>query len=113
MDSQMKKGLIEYSVLAALARGDSYGYRIIKDCPPVLELTLSTLYPILRRMETDGRVSTYQQTHNGRARKYYRLTTAGRASMRAFVSDWQDVETVYHQIEAAAAQLPELEGPNR
>lgn len=105
----MKKGLIEYSVLAALAPGDSYGYRIVKDCPPALALTLSTLYPILRRMEVDGRVTTTTQIHNGRARKYYHLTAAGRASIRGFVADWPATLSVYHQIEAAARQLPEAE----
>lgn len=94
----MKKGLVEYSVLAALADTDSYGYQIIKDAPPVLELTQSTLYPILRRLESDGRVSTYSEIHEGRQRKYYHLTATGRSSIAQFVADWQEVEDVYEVI---------------
>lgn len=94
----MKKGLVEYSVLATLADTDSYGYQIIKDAPPVLELTQSTLYPILRRLESDGRVSTYSEIHEGRQRKYYHLTATGCSSIAQFVADWQEVEDVYEVI---------------
>jgi PadR family transcriptional regulator PadR len=94
----MKKGLVEYSVLATLVAGDSYGYQIIKDAPPVLELTQSTLYPILKRLEGDGRVSTYSEIHQGRQRKYYHLTATGRSSITRFVADWQEVQGVYETI---------------
>lgn len=54
LDAQMKRGLIENCVLAALARGDSYGYQIVKDLSSVVAVTESTLYPILRRLESAG-----------------------------------------------------------
>ncbi len=98
MDSQLKKGLLEYSVLATLVKADSYGYQIIKDSPPVLALTQSTLYPILKRLNEGNRVTTYTQIHNGRERKYYHLTEAGRASLQQFVADWQDVEAAFEPI---------------
>ncbi|WP_125704900.1 PadR family transcriptional regulator [Lacticaseibacillus daqingensis] len=109
MDSQLKKGLLEYSVLAALAPADSYGYQVIKDCPPALGVTLSTLYPLLRRLESDGRVTTFTRLHQGRARKYYHLTSLGRKSIQDFVAEWPQVETVVEQIQAAAQMLPDQE----
>ncbi len=94
MDSQLKKGLIEYGVLASLAAGDSYGYQLLKNCPPDLGLTQSTLYPLLKRLELDGRVATYAQLHHGRTRNYYHLTALGRQSIRDFVEQWDQVQTV-------------------
>ncbi|WP_155286943.1 PadR family transcriptional regulator [Lacticaseibacillus zhaodongensis] len=99
MDSQLKKGLVEYSVLATLRHGDSYGYQIIKDSPALLGLTQSTLYPILKRLETDGRVSTYSQTHNGRERKYYHVTEQGKQSITQFLADWEQLETIHAYIQ--------------
>ncbi|MDT2596887.1 PadR family transcriptional regulator [Enterococcus dongliensis] len=98
MDSQLKKGLIEYCVLASLVQIDSYGYQIIKEIHPQLELTESTLYPILKRLETTKKVTTYSKIHNGRIRKYYHLTDSGFASIQKFLQDWSDVEAVYHYI---------------
>lgn len=98
MDAQLKKGLIEYSVLASLATADSYGYQLLQTSPAVLGLTQSTLYPLLRRLEQDGRVTTYAKMHNGRRRNYYHLTAAGRASIAAFVTDWHEVLEVFAGI---------------
>ena len=70
MDTQRKKGLLDICVLAALMREPSYGYRIVSDLEPVIDVSESTLYPILRRLEKNGSVSTYSQEHNGRLRKY-------------------------------------------
>lgn len=94
MDSQLKKGLIEYGVLASLAAGDSYGYQLLKNCPPDLGLTQSTLYPLLKRLELDGRVATYSRLHHGRTRNYYHLTALGQQSIADFVAQWAQVEAV-------------------
>lgn len=102
MDTQLKKGLIEYTVLATLGLGDSYGYQIIKDIGARIALTESTLYPILKRLETDGRVTTYAKVHNGRQRKYYHITTRGRASIHRFLAEWHEVEAVQQYIENSA-----------
>ena len=59
MDAQLKRGLFEAAVLRTLKKGDSYGYMIIKDLPPELDATESTLYPILKRLETSGCVRVY------------------------------------------------------
>ena len=98
LDAQMKRGLVENCVLAALARGDSYGYRIVKDLSSVVAVTESTLYPILRRLEGAGALSVYSVEHNGRLRKFYRLTDAGRRQLRDFAADWGELSAMYDFI---------------
>ena len=78
MDAQLRKGLLEFCVLAAIQKTDSYGYQIIKDLSLHIEISESTLYPILRRMEAGGKVESYLVEHQNRIRKYFHLTEAGR-----------------------------------
>lgn len=98
LDAQMKRGLIENCVLAALARGDSYGYQIVKDLSKVVAVTESTLYPILRRLEGAGALTVYSVEHNGRLRKFYRLTDLGRAQLQSFAADWSELSAMYDFI---------------
>ena len=104
MDSQLKKGLIEYCVLSSLVEIDSYGYQIVKEIHPHLEITESTLYPILKRLETNKKVSTYSKVHNGRLRKYYHLTDLGVASIQKFLKEWNDVEAVHYYIKRSVEE---------
>ncbi|GCF94917.1 transcriptional regulator [Enterococcus florum] len=99
MDSQLKKGLIEYCVLASLVSQDSYGYEIVKQINHQISITESTLYPILKRLETSERVTTYSKIHQGRVRKYYQLTEKGFQSIEKFLADWQQVENVQQFIQ--------------
>lgn len=101
MDAQLKKGLLEVCVLVALQSSDSYGYQIIKDVPPIVEISESTLYPILKRLEAGGMVTTYSMEHNSRLRKYYRLTQKGRQRIREFLVEWEDVMKAYRYIAAS------------
>ena len=78
MDIQLKKGLLEVCVLAVVEWQDSYGYQIMKDLSACVEISESTLYPILRRLEASGYLTTYSVAHNGRLRKYYRITSLGK-----------------------------------
>ena len=87
METQLKRGFLDTCVLAALAREDSYGYQIIKDVPSTLELSESTLYPILKRLKTQGMLEEYTCEHNGRLRKYYTITDKGRAALQGFVQE--------------------------
>ena len=87
MDVQLRKGILELCVLAALREGESYGYQIIKDISKYIEISESTLYPILRRLETSGQVDSYQTPYNNRLRKYYRLTEAGYEALAAFAQE--------------------------
>ena len=101
MDAQLKKGLLDVCVLVALKERDSYGYQIIKDVSPIVEICESTLYPILKRLEAGGFVTTYSMEHNSRLRKYYRLTDQGRQRIRDFLVEWQDVMRAYRYIAAS------------
>ncbi len=78
MDIQLKRGLLDVCVLAAIRNEDSYGYRIIKDMKPYLELSESTLYTILKRLESADMLTVRSAEHDGRLRKYYRITDAGK-----------------------------------
>ena len=98
MDVQMKRGLLDVCVLAAIQSEDSYGYQIIKDIRPYVDVSESTLYPILRRLE-EGRLLTVRSVeHNGRLRKYYHITEAGRARIEDFKRDWHEMESIYRFI---------------
>ena len=99
LDAQMKRGLIENCVLAALARGDSYGYQIVKDLDAVVSVTESTLYPILRRLESGGALTVYSVEHSGRLRKFYHLTPSGRKQLESFAADWDEVAAMYEFIQ--------------
>lgn len=98
MDAQLKKGLIEICVLVVLEQQDSYGYQIIKDVSEYAELSESTLYPILKRLEAGGCVTTYSIEHNSRLRKYYHITDRGKSRIKEFLVEWQDVQRVYEFI---------------
>ena len=95
MDVQMKRGLLDICVLAALRSGESYGYQIIKDVYPFVNISESTLYPILRRLETGGFVSVRAAEHNGRLRKYYHITNAGLKRLEDFKNEWSEVMSIY------------------
>ena len=98
LDAQMKRGFIEICVLAALAREDSYGYKIVKDMSACVSVTESTLYPILRRLESAGSLSVYSVEHNGRLRKIYHITPRGRQQLQDFVADWGEIAAMYEFI---------------
>ena len=98
MDSQMKKGMMEACILAVLSRGDSYGYQLIKDMEPIMRLSESTLYPVLRRLEAAGCLTVYSVEHNSRLRKYYAITDEGRKRIADFMNEWAEVRRVYDFI---------------
>jgi PadR family transcriptional regulator PadR len=98
MDIQLKRGMLEICVLTVLCRGDSYGYQIVKDVSPYVEISESTLYPILKRLETADALTVYSVEHNSRLRKYYKITDAGRRKISEFLEEWKEVMTVYDYI---------------
>lgn len=87
MDAQLKKGMLEVCVLAALRKEESYGYKIITDIAPYIEISESTLYPILKRLEAAGTVTTRSREYNGRLRKYYAITPKGLRRIDEFLED--------------------------
>lgn len=98
VDIQLKRGLIEICVLKVLTSGDSYGYQLIKDISPHIEISESTLYPILKRLESADMLSVYSSEHAGRLRKYYRITDSGKDRILEFIKEWQEVMKVYQFI---------------
>jgi PadR family transcriptional regulator PadR len=98
METQLKKGIIEICVLATLVLGDSYGYKLIQDMSEVVSISESTLYPILKRLETAKCLRTYSVEYNGRLRKYYQITDTGKNKMDMFLQEWKDVNKVYEYI---------------
>ena len=91
MDTQLKRGVLEICVLSAMQDKETYGYELVKNISPVIEISESTLYPILRRLESGGFVTVRNVEHNGRLRKYYSITSCGRDRIKDFLQDWQDV----------------------
>jgi PadR family transcriptional regulator PadR len=98
MDIQLKRGLLDVCVLAAIKNEDSYGYKIIKDLKPYIELSESTLYTILKRLETAKMLTVRSAEHEGRLRKYYRVTQAGLKRIEEFKTEWKEVISVYQFV---------------
>ena len=95
MDVQLKRGLLDACVLAAIKNEDSYGYKIIKDMKPYMEMSESTLYTILKRLENGGMLTVRTAEHDGRLRKYYRITNAGLEGIEEFKREWEEVMQAY------------------
>ena len=98
MDVQLKRGLLDVCVLAAIKSEDSYGYRIIKDLKPYIELSESTLYTILKRLETAGMLTVRTVEHGGRLRKYYHITEAGQKRIDEFKVEWKEILAIYQFV---------------
>ncbi len=95
MDIQLKRGLLDVCVLAAIKNEDSYGYQIIKDLKPYVELSESTLYTILKRLETAEMLTVRTAEHGGRLRKYYHITPAGAKRIEEFKAEWKEIMAIY------------------
>ena len=98
MGVQLKRGVIENCVLSAMLKGETYGYELIKTVSPMVEISESTLYPILRRLCANGYAVVRSAEHNGRLRKYYSITKLGKAKLDDFLKDWEDVVKIYDFI---------------
>ena len=98
MDIQLKRGLLDVCVLAAIKDGESYGYKIIKDVSEYVEMSESTLYTILKRLEGAKMLTVRSAEHGGRLRKYYRITDAGSARIADFKEDWKEIQAIYRFV---------------
>lgn len=98
MDTQLKRGLLDVCVLAAIKDEDSYGYKIIKDLKPYVVLSESTLYTILKRLEVAGLLTVRTAEHGGRLRKYYHITPRGLNRIEAFKEEWKELLSIYRFI---------------
>ena len=104
MDVQLKRGLLDVCVLAAIQDQESYGYKIIKDMKPYLELSESTLYTILKRLETAKMLTVRTAEHGGRLRKYYQITDEGRKRITEFKDDWKEILSIYRFVTKEGAE---------
>ena len=98
MDIQLKRGLLDVCVLAAMKNEESYGYKIIKDMKPYLEMSESTLYTVLKRLESAEMLTVRTAEYNGRLRKYYRITSAGLQRIEDFKLEWREVMSIYQFV---------------
>ena len=95
MDIQLKRGLLDVCVLAAIKNEESYGYKIIKDMKPYVEMSESTLYTILKRLELSRMLTVRTAEYSGRLRKYYRITSLGLQRIRDFREEWREIMSIY------------------
>ena len=98
MDVQLKRGLLDVCVLAAIKSEDSYGYKIMKDLKPFIELSESTLYTILKRLETANMLTVHTAEHSGRLRKYYHITDEGLKRIEDFKVEWKEILSIYRFV---------------
>ena len=98
MDIQLKRGLLDVCVLAAIKGEDSYGYKIIKDMKPYIELSESTLYTILKRLEIGNMLTVRTAQHGGRLRKYYHITEEGISRIEDFKEEWKEILSIYQFV---------------
>ncbi|MBE6916634.1 MAG: PadR family transcriptional regulator [Ruminococcaceae bacterium] len=98
MDIQLKRGLLDVCVLAAIKNEESYGYKIMKDVKPYIELSESTLYTILKRLETANMLTVRTAEHGGRLRKYYRITGQGLKRIEEFHQEWKEIMSIYRFV---------------
>ena len=98
MDNQLKRGLLDVCVLAAIKNEDSYGYKIIKDMKPYIEMSESTLYTILKRLEMANMLTVRTAEHGGRLRKYYHITEEGIRRIEEFKEEWKEILSIYQFV---------------
>ncbi|WP_416324623.1 PadR family transcriptional regulator [[Eubacterium] hominis] len=87
---QLGSALLDACVLAILHKEDTYGYKLTQEVKEIVTVSESTLYPVLRRLTKDGYLCTYDKEYMGRNRRYYQLTSEGKAKYMEYVSEWKD-----------------------
>lgn len=98
MDIQLKRGLLDVCVLAAIKSEDSYGYKIIKDMKPYIQMSESTLYTILKRLELAGMLTVRTAEYGGRLRKYYHIIDVGLKRIEDFKDEWKEIMSIYRFV---------------
>lgn len=96
MTYQLAAPLLDACVLGVLARGDAYGYSLTQEMKRVVEISESTLYPVLRRLQQAGCLTVYDKPWQGRNRRYYAITKVGKALLDSYRDEWQ---TYREQVE--------------
>lgn len=89
---QVGGALLDFLVLSILRRGDAYGYILTQEVRTILDVSETSLYPALRRLEKSGLLTTYDMPYQGRNRRYYRLTTQGQAALADYIAQWRQLK---------------------
>ncbi len=102
--------MMDACVLATLEKGDTYGYRITRQLAGGLGVSESTLYPVLRRLQKEGDLTTYDQAISGRNRRYYRLTEQGQRKLNAYKQEWIEykkrIDSIFCDANAVEVNIP-------
>jgi len=98
MAFQLGASLLDACVLSVLTREDTYGYVLTQNVREIMPISESTLYPVLRRLQKDGYVDTYDQAYQGRNRRYYKITDLGRIQYKEYVDEWLEYKNNVDKI---------------
>lgn len=98
MTFQLGSALLDACVLAVVSVEDIYGYAITQQVQQIIEVSESALYPVLRRLQKDGLLATYDQPYQGRNRRYYAITDAGRERLEEFRVEWRVYKSKIDQL---------------
>lgn len=90
---QLGASLLDACVLGVLSGGDAYGYTLTQQVKQVIDISESTLYPVLRRLQKDGYLTTYDEPIQGRNRRYYQITDSGREKFAFYCKEWKDFKS--------------------
>ncbi|KOP80617.1 PadR family transcriptional regulator [Lysinibacillus sp. FJAT-14745] len=89
MTFQLGSALLDACVLAIVDKEDAYGYSLTQQIQSVMDISESTLYPVLRRLQKANCLTTYDQPYQGRNRRYYQITDQGRIRLLELLKEWQ------------------------
>ena len=109
MEMQMKRGLLDVCVLAAIKNEDSYGYTLTQKARQIVDISESTLYPVLRRLQKSGYLTTYDEPYQGRNRRYYTITDSGRNILSYYEKEWIIYKTKIDELISDSETVPLLE----
>jgi PadR family transcriptional regulator PadR len=113
IEIQLKKGVLGFCVLALLSRSNSYAYEIASKLSLAVDMGEGTIYPLMRRMQSDGLVATYlEESPSGPPRKYYRLTDTGRAALAQQLAEWRSFTASVEELIAGLEQANSVEQAN-
>ena len=105
MSFQIGTMLLDSCVLAVLSREDTYGYILTQNIKEIMDISESTLYPVLRRLQSDGCLTAYDQPFQGRNRRYYQITAPGKEKLGGYLLDWRDFKCRVDQILSGGDQF--------
>lgn len=86
---QLGTALLDTCVLSVLMKEDMYGYNLTQNIKDIITISESTLYPVLRRLEKENYLTTYDQAFQGRNRRYYQITELGTEKLQEYKNEWK------------------------